>query len=127
LIDKKAGFAIAQMPAISLYLGETLNLMPASPALRALTMKIVNDANDVLEEITLNGGREMWSEKTWREFLPRLEKWMSIWEETGRRHGLSAQSGFLLGGEAPAVADIVTAILWATMTERFTALEALLE
>ena len=46
LIDKKAGFAIAQMPAIVLYLGETLGLMPATPALRAMTMKTVKDVND---------------------------------------------------------------------------------
>ena len=39
LIDKKADFAIAEMPAIVLYLGETLYLMPATPALRAMTMK----------------------------------------------------------------------------------------
>src|SRR6476660_539823 len=43
LVDKKAGFAIAQMPAIILYLGETLNLMPNNPASRAMTVKIVND------------------------------------------------------------------------------------
>ena len=54
LIDKKADFAIAEMPAIVLYLGETLDLMPATPALRAMTMKIVNDANDVIDE---RGGR----------------------------------------------------------------------
>ena len=54
LIDRKADFAIAEMPAIVLYLGDTLGLMPASPALRALTMKIVNDANDVIDEITLD-------------------------------------------------------------------------
>ena len=92
LIDKKADFAIAEMPAIVLYLGETLDLMPAIPALRALTMKIVNDANDVIDEITLDGGREMWTEKRWRDFTPRLEKWMSFWEETGRRYGLKARS-----------------------------------
>src|SRR5438045_19895 len=56
LIDRKAAFAIAEMPAVVLYLGETLDLMPATPALRALTMKIVNDANDVIDEITLDGG-----------------------------------------------------------------------
>ena len=60
--------AIAQMPAIILYLGETLGLMPATPALRALTMKIVNDANDVIDEITLDGGRQMWTEKRWQDF-----------------------------------------------------------
>ena len=65
LIDKKADFAIAQMPAIILYLGETLDLMPANPALRAMTMKIVNDANDVIDEITLDGGRKMWTKKRW--------------------------------------------------------------
>ena len=72
LIDKKADVAIAQMPAILLYLGETLNLLPSTPALRALTMKMVNDANDVIDEITSDGGREMWTEKRWRAF-PTLD------------------------------------------------------
>ncbi len=126
LIDKRADFAIAQMPAVVLYLAETLDLMPTAPALRALTLKIVNDANDVIDEITLNGGREMWTEKSWRDFIPRLKKWMSFWEETGRRHGLKADSGFLLG-EAAGVADIVTATLWSTMAERFPKIEAVLE
>ncbi len=127
LIDKKADFAIAQMPAVVLYLGETLDLMPAHPALRAMTMKVVNDANDVLDEITLDGGREMWTDKSWQEFVPRLKKWMSFWEETGRRHGLKPDSGFLLGGQAPELADIVTATLWSTMARRFRTIEAMLE
>jgi glutathione S-transferase len=125
LIDKKAGFAVAQMPAIILYLGETLNLMPATAQLRAMTMKIVNDANDVIDEITLDGGREMWTEERWRDFVPRLKKWMSFWEETGRRHGLKAASGFVLGGKTPGIADIVTATLWSTMTDRFPPIETI--
>jgi glutathione S-transferase len=127
LVDKKAKVAIAQMSAIVLYLGEMLDLLPATPALRALTMKIVNDANDVIDEITLDGGREMWTEKRWHDFVPRLEKWMSIWEETGRRHGLKAKHGLLLGGEAPGIADVVTATLWSTMTDRFPKIKAILE
>ncbi|MEI9916015.1 MAG: glutathione S-transferase [Methylovirgula sp.] len=127
LIDKKADFAIAQMPTIVLYLGETLHLLPATAALRALTMKIVNDANDVIDEITLDGGREMWTDKRWRDFTPRLEKWMSFWEETGRRHGLKAKSGFLLGGDKPGIADVVTATLWSTMTDRFHEIETMLK
>jgi len=119
LVDKKADFAITQMPAIVLYLGETLSLLPATPALRALTIKIVNDANDVIDEITLDGGREMWTKKKWAEYVPRLKKWMSFWEEIGRRHGLKPDSGFLLGGEEPGIADVVTATLWSTMTDRF--------
>jgi glutathione S-transferase len=127
LVDKKADFAIAQMPAVVLYLGETLDLMPATSALRALTMKIVNDANDVIDEITLDGGREMWTKKRWQDFVPRLKKWMSFWEETGRRHGLKPDSGFMLGGKAPGIADIVTATLWSTMADRFPEIEAILE
>jgi glutathione S-transferase len=127
LIDKKADFAIAQMPAILLYLGETLDLLPATPALCAMTMKIVLDANDLIDEITLDGGREMWTEKRWKAFVPRLTKWMSFWEETGRRHGLEADTGFLLGGKAPGLADIVTGILWSTMADRFPVIEAIFD
>ncbi len=123
LIDNKTGFAIAEMPAIVLYLGETLDLMPAEPDLRAMTLKIVCDANDVIDEITLDGGRLMWTEKRWREFVPRLKKWMALWEDTGRRCGLTVDRGLLLGADAPGVADIVTATLWSTMTERFKKIE----
>jgi glutathione S-transferase len=126
LIDRRADVAIAQMPAIILYLGETLDLMPATPELRAMTMKVVLDANDVIDEITLDGGRAMWTDKSWREFIPRLKKWMSFWEETGRRHGLKANSGFLLGGDTPGLADVVTATLWSTMADRFETIAAIL-
>ncbi len=127
LIDRTANFAIAQMPAVVLYLGETLKLMPATPVLCAMTMKIVNDANDVIDEITLDGGREMWTRRRWQEFVPRLKRWMSFWDETGRRHGIKPDSGFVLGGEAPGLADIVTATLWSTLAERFRKVEAILE
>jgi glutathione S-transferase len=127
LIDKSTDFAIAEMPAVLLYLGETLDLLPATPALRALTMKIVNDANDVIDEITNDGGREMWTEASWAKFVPRLKKWMSFWEETGRRHGLRMDTAYLLGGETPGIADVVTATLWSTMGDRFPRLWGLLE
>jgi len=127
LIDTKADFAIAQMPAILLYLAETLDLMPATSTLRALATKVVNDCNDVLDEITMSGGRSMWTEKDWDAFIPRLKKWMSFWEETGRRHGLEADTGFLLGGETAGIADLVTATLWSTMGDRFHPIEAMLQ
>jgi len=126
LDDKKAKFAIAEMRAVILYLAETLNLMPATPALRALTLKIVCDANDVIDELIQNGGREMWTKKSWQEFVPRLQKWMSFWEETGHRHCLEADSGFILGGDGPGVADIITSTLWSTMADRFPKLESML-
>ncbi len=127
LIDTKADFAIAEMPAVILYLAETLDLMPATPALRAMTLKIVCDANDVIDELTRDGGRDQWTEKRWQEFVPRLTKWMSLWEETGRRHGLTAKAGFILGGETPGVADVITGTLWSTMTDRLPKIEALLK
>ena len=36
----------------------------------------------------------------------------------------SSRHGFLLGGDGPGIADIVTAILWSTMADRFPALRA---
>ena len=111
--------AISQMPAIILYLGETLDLLPDTPALRALTLKVVNDANDVIDEMTQDGGKQMWTDKRWKEFQPRLKKWMSLFEELGTRHGLKVGSGLLLGGDEPGIADVITATLWSTMIERF--------
>jgi len=127
LVDKATDFAVAEMPAIVLYLGETLGLMPGTAALRAMTMKIVNDANDVIDDITLDGGREMWTEDRWQSFVPRLRKWMTLWEETGRRHGLKADGGYLLGEEKPGIADVVTATLWSTMADRFDGIKTILE
>jgi glutathione S-transferase len=90
-------------------------------------MKVVCDANDVIDELTFDGGREMWTDKKWREFVTRLEKWMAFWEETGRRHGLKADEGFLFGTAEPCIADIVTATLWSTMMERFDRIGAILD
>lgn len=127
LVDRKAKVAVAQMPAVILYLGETLDLLPATPELKALTLKVVCDANDVIDEMTNDGGREMWTAERWAAFVPRLRKWMSFWEEIGRRHGLEADRGFLLGGEGAGIADVVTAALWSTMTERFEAIGEILD
>lgn len=127
LVDVRAKVAISQTTAIVLYLGETLRLLPADAAERALALKTVADANDVIDEVTLDGGRQMWTAKSWRAFEPRLEKWMSLWEESGRRHGLKRDSGFLLGGDAPGIADVVTAILWGTPAARFPRIAEMLE
>ena len=67
--------------------------LPETPAARAMTMNVVHDANDVIDELTLDGGRQMWTTDRWAEFEPRLRKWMSFWEETGRRHGLTQKIG----------------------------------
>lgn len=117
LIDRRTQAAIAEMPAIAMYLGETLRLLPASALARALTLKVVADSNDVIDELTRDGGRDLWTPARWHEFRPRLGRWMRIFEETGRRHGLAADKGFLLGGRRAGVADIVAATLWHTMAD----------
>ncbi|MEE4454724.1 glutathione S-transferase [Novosphingobium resinovorum] len=89
LVDNANGFSIAQTPAIALYLGEKLDLLPPSLEMRAQSVKVVNDANDVLDEITLDGGRQMWTGEKWSEFMPRLRRWMEIWEATGHAGGLT--------------------------------------
>jgi glutathione S-transferase len=126
LIDNGTGLALSQMPAIVLYLGDKLNLLPSSIELRALTIKVVNDANDVIDELTLDGGRAMWDEKHWQDLAPRFAKWMTLWEDLGRRHGLGEDTGYLLGSDNPGIADVVTATLWKTIADRFGRLETLL-
>jgi len=118
IVDKHSGFALAEMPAIAYWLGETLGLLPDAVTGKALSLKVVNDANDVIDELSLDGGQQMWSPQRWQDYQPRLKRWMAIWEETGRRHGLAAQAGHLLGGKT-GVADIVTATLWGTLAEKF--------
>lgn len=127
LIENGSGFALAEMPAIAVYLGTVLELIPDTAQLRAMTAKVVNDANDVIDEITLDGGREMWTRKSWEAFVPRLKRWMSIWEATGTHHGLEADAGYLLGTESAGVADIVTSTLWSTMADRFPAIGRMLD
>jgi glutathione S-transferase len=127
LVDKRADIALAEMPAIAYYLGETLGLMPEAIADKAMTLKVVNDANDVIDELTLDGGRQMWTPQRWKKHVPRLGRWMSIWEETGRRHGLTPEAGYLLGGPRTGVADIVTATLWGTLAEKFPTIGKLLD
>ena len=127
LHDHTAGFSVSQMPAILSYLGKKHGLIPGDPEPDALTFKIIADANDVLYEMTRYNGAQMWTLETWDAFRQRLCRWMQIFEVTGRRHGLTAGSGFMLGTEAPSLADLVTYSLWGTMTEKLPALRPLLD
>lgn len=109
LVHDASGKAMTQMPAICLWLGQTFDLVQkdAAPALR-----IACNANDVLDEMTLNGGRQMWTRESWAGYLPRLRRWMHIWEHSPVGDPLS---------------QIVTATLWGTMTDRLPALRPLLD
>jgi len=91
-----------------------------------MTLKVVNDANDVIDELTLDGGRAMWTAEKWKAFVPRLKRWMTIGETLGTHHGLGADRGFLLGTKDVGIADIVTSTLWITMSDRFPKIASLL-
>jgi len=127
LTDHSNGFSISQTAAILAYLGRKHGLMPEDPEREALTHKIVADANDVLGNMTRDNGAQMWTPDEWIAFQPRLRRWMRIFEETGRRHGLKAETGTMLGTEAPGIADLTTAVLWGTMTDKLPALRPTLE
>ena len=127
LTDHRAGVTLAQMPAILGYLGRAHGLMPGDLFRAALTDKAIADANDVLYEMTRYNGAQMWTAPDWAEYRPRLARWMTIFEETGRRHGLGPDTGHLLGGDAPGLADLVAHVLWGTMTEKLPALRPMLE
>lgn len=127
LTDHTAGLSLAQTPAILAYLGRKHGLIPNDPLGDALTVKIVADANDVLYEMTLHNGAQMWTQESWNAYRPRLGRWMEIFEETGRRNGLTAQTGYLLGTETPGIADLTAHILWGTMTARLPSLRPMLD
>ncbi|MBM3604190.1 MAG: glutathione S-transferase [Alphaproteobacteria bacterium] len=119
LLDNGSGQAVAQMPAICLWLGERFDLLPAEPYLKAVAVKIVNDTNDVLDEMTINGGKAMWTSKSWSNYHPRLVRWMRIWE--------AALKQDLLPEGQLGLPHIMTATLWGAMTERLSELRPLLD
>ena len=127
LTDHTADLSLAQTPAILSYLGDKYGLVPKDPARAALTAKIIADANDVLYEMTLHNGAQMWTQERWDTYRPRLGRWMAIFEEHGRRHGLTIEVGHVLGTDVPGLADLVVHILWGVMTSKLPALRPLLE
>jgi glutathione S-transferase len=127
LTDHASGCSLAQTPAILAYLGRKHGLIPEDPVREALTAKIIADANDVLYEMTLHNGAQMWSKQAWKSYRPRLSRWMEIFEETGRRYGLMANEGYLLGTETLGIADLTAHILWGTMTAKFPILRSMLD
>lgn len=127
LTDHDAGISLAQTPAILTYLGGKYGLIPQDPVPAALTAKIIADANDVLNEMTLHNGAQMWTEEAWKAFQPRLARWMTLFEELGRRHDLTPAGGHMLGTPALTLADLVVHTLWGVMTAKLPTLRPLLD
>ena len=125
--DAEAELWLSQAPAITSYLGGHLGLMPGTPEKDALTLKVICDCIDVLQELTLNCGAAMWDDDSWAEFAGnRFVRWLEIFEAVGARHGLQADDGTLLGTSEPGVADLVCAALWVTICDKLPELEGLI-
>lgn len=128
LHDRETETWISQAPAIAGYLGEVLGLMPEDPAKDALTRKVLGDCTDVLHALTRNCGQEMWTEAAWAAFAgDRLPRWLQIFEELGRRHGVRSGDGTLLGTPEPGVADLACAALWVTICDTLPRLRDMIE
>lgn len=108
--------ALAQMPAILMYLSGKHDYLPADLYQQAVVFKILLDCNDVLSELTNANGSMMWNHEKWWTFRrERLPRWMGIFEQTGMRFGLENDSGYLLGGRQATCADIAVTALFGTM------------
>ncbi|MEM6589240.1 MAG: glutathione S-transferase family protein [Pseudomonadota bacterium] len=127
LIDHDADVALSQLPAVLRYVAGQHGLMPEEAGLSALTDKVIGDANDVLDEVTLFGGRSMWTLGEWETFVEdRLPRWMAIFEQTARARGVTEQDGYLTG-EAVLLADVVVAVLWGVMSAQLPQFRPMLE
>ncbi|MEQ9693737.1 hypothetical protein [Shimia sp. SDUM112013] len=127
LHDHGADLWVAQAPAVLAYLGQKYALIPQDPQKAALTLKLLGDSIDVLEGITRACGAQMWDKPSWADFAAhRLPRWMAIYEETARRYQAKG-TDTLLGTEAPGLADLVSAALWFTMTDKLPQLAPLLK
>ena len=127
LVDHSTDQSFAQTQAILAYLGAKYGLIPDNLGKSALTHKVIADANDVLYEMTLHNGAQMWTQSSWDAFCPRLERWMAIFEALGTQHGLSAEKGYILGTETPSLADLVTYSLWGVMTAQLPSIRPILD
>lgn len=129
LEDKRTEQVIAQMTAILFYLGETYMLMPDENGPRARAIKLICDANDILDEITRHGGERMWEKADWDAFMSgRFVRWLDVFEQTGKSNGLTLDGdGTMLGSPGYGIADLVTAALFFTMMDKLPPLRPVIE
>ena len=125
LQDHANGHWQAQLTAVLVYLGQKHGLLAQDPMGLTATIKLICDANDVLDSVTCFGGAAMWDGQSWAEQgHPRLIRWLKIFELTATQSGVSRQGGCFSGASAPDLRDIVSAALWHTMVTRLPPLRA---
>lgn len=114
---------LSQLPAICMALGQKHGLVTEPDQ----TLRLICDASDILGEITLSHGAQMWDREKWETFITnRLPRWMQMHERIGRDHGLTADAGYVFASEAPGLADLTLAALWHTMIDKLPGLRPVL-
>lgn len=126
LTETSTGHSLSQTPAILMWLGERYGLLPDTALGRAMTLKVILDANDVLTDMTRANGAQMWTLEAWVAFQPRLHRWMALFEEVARRHRTTG-ADTLLGTPDLGLADLAVATLWGTIGDRFPTLRPVLD
>ena len=116
LHDHEEDLFLSQTVSIVHYLAQKLNLMPDSPLKSTLALKTMLDANDVIGELTRGTKGGPWTPEDLKKFLgARFVKWLTIFEQTGLRHGLRDNEGYYLETPNPTLADFVIFNLFGTM------------
>ena len=118
---------VPQTPAIINHLARQLGVAPADAASMASADSCVGNCNDILNELTLNCGSKMWTQEMFDEFIAeRFPKWLGIMETVATRSGLTASSGFYLGGDSMTQADTTVWACFALMEKALPRLSPLL-
>ena len=119
LYDSSHDLYISQMSAIVGHLGRVTGMMPQGLVEQAVTMNVLGNCNDILNEITRQCGFKMWTRKEFETFRStRLVKWFAIMETTAtRRGGLEMGKGYFFGSIEPTLVDIALFACFATLEE----------
>jgi len=130
LHDIEDGVHLSQLPVIVNYVSTKLGLLPAGLAKQAVALKVMEDANDLLAEMTRSNGAQMWDKAAWLAFVDpdkgRFVRWLQIFEQLGTQYGLTTEAGFYLGTESATMADLVVFALFHTMERCLPELKAVL-
>ena len=113
LYDQGNDKYLGQLAAILMYLGRKYDLIGDKDE----ALRIINDALDILLEITRMHGAQMWDEQSWEAFVTtRLPAWLAIHERWLSEQ--TASSPFAHGRAKIGLSDLVLTALWHTMADK---------
>ena len=113
LYDQSDDKYLGQLAAILMYLGRKYDLIGDADE----SLRIINDALDILLEITRMHGAQMWDEESWTTFISeRLPNWLFIHERWLTEQ--TANSPYAHGRTQIGLSDLVLTALWQTMADK---------